>query len=234
MKPIAGILLFLLSSWSMGAWAAECRCEYPDKPALEAAARTIIGDFLAQAAQVGGPDADTLHVTVEATPQLIFIRFEDRSVTVPWWDDLPPPVHDLFSRVAGGEASGRRLFDLLFQQFLIPHEAAHWVQYRLGRYDGGSNYRHEADANRMATAYWAGTDGGEAYLAELEALLAVVVERVPDPTPAGTDPAEYFDTHYDTLAEDPMKYGYYQFRFMLDAIRQRDRLSLADLVLQPT
>ena len=39
MKPIAGILLFLLSSWSAGAWAAECRCEYPDKATLEAAAR---------------------------------------------------------------------------------------------------------------------------------------------------------------------------------------------------
>ena len=46
------------------------------------------------------------------------------------------------------------------------------------------------------------------------------------PLPAA---AAYFGTHYQELGADPMKYGYYQFRFMADALRMREQLDFAKM-----
>ena len=85
-------------------------------------------------------------------------------------------------------------------------------------------------ANRLAVAFWRTQPGGERFLAELERLATRTAALLPDPTPAGQDPVAYFGANYQTLGRDPLKYGFYQFRFMRDALRDRSRLDFARMV----
>jgi hypothetical protein len=112
-------------------------------------------------------------------------------------------------------------------------QAAHWIQSRTGGLTG-TPYDIENEANRIAVAFWRTQPDGEAFLMELERIIVGIVERVPDPTPPGDDPVAFFGENYMALAEDGVGYGYFQFRFMRDAIRDRHQLSLADMVAAPT
>ena len=91
-------------------------------------------------------------------------------------------------------------------------------------------YDNENVANRFAVAFWRTQPGGEPFLAELERLATRAAANLPDPTPAGADPIAYFGANYQALGRDPIKYGYYQFRFMRDALRDRAGLDFARMV----
>lgn len=43
---------------------------------------------------------------------------------------------------------------------------------------------------------------------------------------AGDDPGASFDAHYMELGQDPLRYSFYQYRFVLDPLRERSRLEL--------
>jgi hypothetical protein len=43
---------------------------------------------------------------------------------------------------------------------------------------------------------------------------------------AGEDPGASFDARYLELGQDQMRYSFYRYRFMLDALRERERLDL--------
>jgi hypothetical protein len=68
---------------------------------------------------------------------------------------------------------------------------------------------------------------GRAPLSRVLALRAA--SSLPDPTPPGEDPVAYFGANYQTLGRNPLQYGYYQFRFMADALRDRSQLDLAQM-----
>lgn len=207
---------------------------HADTARLRAAAQQLVDAF---AAQVGGDRASALgqppRVVVGNTPPFMFYDGRDstnRVVNVPWWETLPPPVRAAF-RTFAGETPGAdaHLFRAFFNRFLIAHEAAHWFQDRASVPEP-SAYAREDQANRLAVAFFRTQPEGERFLAELEGLAARAAASVPDPTPAGDSPARYFDANYDALGHDPYKYGYYQFRFMRDALRERTQLDLARMV----
>ena len=87
-------------------------------------------------------------------------------------------------------------------------------------------------ANRIAVAFWRTQPQGEAFLAELERLASRATAALPDPTPQGENPVTYFGGNYQELGRDPLKYGYYQFRFMADALRDRNNLDFGTIVAQ--
>lgn len=116
-----------------------------------------------------------------------------------------------------------------FNRFLIAHEAAHWFQARADRREA-TLYENENVANRIAVAFWRTQPQGERFLAELEQLAAAAAANLPDPTPPGESPVTYFGANYQTLGRDPLKYGHYQFRFMVDALRDRLQLDFAGIV----
>jgi pimeloyl-ACP methyl ester carboxylesterase len=204
---------------------------YSNAEELRVAAQGAVDRFGAQVAALGLDLGETPTVEVRNEPVLIYYDGDRGRIVVPWWDDLGPKERASFTVFAGGdEVQGERVFRALFHRFLIAHEAGHWLQHR-GNLSRGSAYENEADANRLAVAYWRTEPDGEAFLEELEPLLAVGVDHLRDPTPPGHDPVTYFSANVWELAEDPMSYGYYQFRFMLDAVRERARLDLEDMVL---
>jgi hypothetical protein len=190
---------------------------------LREASQFVVNRYASRASAAGVKPPYVPRVVVKTTPGLIFFTRENQSITVPLWPEVPPEARTMFLSFAGGDAAeAEELFRLLFNWFFIPHEASHWIRAELG--GDIDHYASEVEANDLAVAFWAGNPANGARLAALERILAEVIARVPDPTPPGMTPRDYFNTRYDELGQDPMKYGYFQFRFVLDSLRRRSAL----------
>lgn len=200
---------------------------YADPAQLRADAQSIVAAFAAEVARARGDIGAAPVVEVRNTPQLIFFRDDSNRIVVPWWETQPAEMRAVFRTFAGGgDAAAEHLFRAFFNRFLIAHEAAHWYQARANRREP-TLYENENAANRLAVAFWRTQPGGERFLAELERLASHAAASLPDPTPPGEDPVAYFGANYQTLGRNPLQYGYYQFRFMADAIRDRSQLDFA-------
>lgn len=206
-----------------------------DPAQLRAQTQAIVDAFAAGVTQARGATlGNAPAVEVKSSPQLIFFDFEPNTIIVPDWNTQPAEVREVFKTFAGGnEADAERLFRAFFNRFLVAHETGHWLQYKTWRGGPPDLYRHEQDANRLAVAFWRTQPGGEAFLSELQQLAERAAAALPDPTPRGEDPAAYFGKHYQELGADPMKYGYYQFRFIADALRMRQQLDFAAMAARP-
>ncbi|MES3035604.1 MAG: hypothetical protein V4813_16500 [Gemmatimonadota bacterium] len=204
---------------------------HADTAGLHVEAQRILQAFASGVQQARGSElAAAPTVVIRNQPQLIGFVGSVNQVFVPWWDTSPPEMRSVFQTFAGGgEAEAAHFFRAFFNRFLLAHEAGHWFQARAKR-EERTLYDNENAANRLAVAFWRTQPGGEALLAELESLAARAADRLPDPTPAGQDAVAYFGANYEDLARDPLKYGYYQFRFMRDAIRDRKQLDFAQMV----
>lgn len=204
---------------------------YTDTASFRADAQEIVAGFAAAVARARGASlAEPPTVQVRNIPQLISFGPSANTIVVPWWDTAPPGMRATFRTFSGGgDAEAEHLFRAFFNRFLIAHEAGHWFQFRADRREA-TLYENENAANRLAVAFWRTQPGGERFLAELERLATAGAGNLPDPTPAGEDPVAYFGANYRTLAADPLKYGYYQFRFMRDALRDRSQLDFARMV----
>ena len=204
---------------------------FADTAAMRNGAQAIIDAFAAGIARAHSAELGAVpSAEVRNTPQLIFFAGRSNTIVAPWWDTQPDEMRAVFRVFAGGDdADAEYFFRAFFNRFLIAHEAAHWFQARASRREA-TLYENENMANRLAVAFWRTQPGGEALLAELERLATAAAARLPDPTPRGEDPVEYFGAHYQELGADPLKYGYYQFRFMADALRDRAGLDFAEMV----
>lgn len=204
---------------------------YADAAELRNDAQAIIDAFAAEVARARGGTLDTPPAAeVRDTPQLIFFSGKSNTIVMPWWQTQPAEMRAVFRTFAGGsDADAQHFFRAFFNRFLIAHEAAHWFQGRAGRRER-TLYQNEDMANRLAVAFWRSQPDGERFLTELERLAGRALATLPDPTPPGEDPVTYFGANYQTLGRDPLKYGYYQFRFMADALRDRSQLDFARMV----
>lgn len=203
-----------------------------DTAEVQRYAQAIVDEFGVQAANAGFDLGPAPTVEVRNTPGLISYSGSRAQVVVPWWETLPTEQKAMFTLFGGDEAEGERIFRAFFNRFLVAHEAGHWFQARTDTRQP-TLYENENMANRIAVAFWRMQPDGEAFLAELERMLVDIVGRVPDPTPPDEDPVAFFGANYRALAEDGIGYGYFQFRFMHNTIRDRTQLSLTDMATVP-
>lgn len=199
-----------------------------DPDELRRYAQSIVDEFGVRADEAGFDLGPAPTVEVRNTPALIYYSSREAKIGMPWWGDLPSNQRAIFTLFGGDEAEGEQIFRAFFYRFLVAHEAGHWFQSRTGSQQP-TLYENEDAANRIAVAFWMTQPDGEAFLAELESMLAGIVDRVPDPTPPGEDPVAFFGANYRALAEDGVGYGYFQFRFMQAAIGDRHQLHLRDM-----
>lgn len=202
---------------------------YADTAVLRLGAQAVVDAFGERVAALRPDLGPVPTVQVHNTPLLIYYQPSEVQIVVPWWNDLPARQKAMFTVFGGDSVEGERIFRAFFNRFIVAHEAGHWLQHRTGTRQE-TLYANENQANGIAVAFWRTQPGGEALLAELERMLVGIVERTRDPTPAGEDPVAFFGANYRALAEDGVGYGYFQFRFMQSAIRDRARLELADMV----
>jgi len=207
---------------------------YTSAEQLQSGAQAIVNDFAAGVDRVrGGKPLIAPTVEVKNTPELISYHEDSNRITVPWWATQPAEMRAVFRRFSvGTDIEAEQFFNAFFNGFIIAHEAAHWFQSKANQSEP-TLYSNENQANRIAVAYWRTKPGGDQFLAHLEELANRAAASVPNPTPPGEDPVAYFGANYQLLAEDPLKYGYYQFRFMADAIHNRSQLDFVEMVGAP-
>ncbi len=198
-----------------------------DTADLRVEVTALIAEFRGRIAAAGAPLPYSPRVQLRVTPQLIYFNDGDSTIVVPWWDGLDPGTQHSFTALARDSSEGRRLFLDLFNWFLLPHELTHALQAHYAQL--WQPYASEAEANVGAVAYWMAL-GAERRLRSLDAALARALSHLPNPTPAGQDPATYFDQNYEALGANPQAYGYYQFHFIRQAIASRHSMTLEALV----
>lgn len=226
-------LRWLISILCAASWSVVAAGQ-PDTGQLRLDAQASVDAFAAEVAKArGGTLAVAPAVEVRNTPQLIFFESSANRIVVPSWESTPTEMRTIFRTFAAGgdDAGAERLFRVVFNRFLIAHEAGHWFQARANRREP-TLFQNEDAANRLSVAFWRTQPGGERFLAEVERLVAGAAAKLPDPTPPGEDAVAYFGANYQALGRDPLKYGYYQFRFMRDALAVRSQLDFAAMVAQ--
>ena len=204
---------------------------YSQPEHLKSDAQAIVDSFATEIQRVRGTALSvTPAVKVDNTPQLIFYSGKSNTITVPLWKEQPEEMKAVFRRFSGGDdAEAERFFGAFFNKFLVAHEASHWFQSETNKREL-TLYANENQANRLAVAFWRTQEDGDRFLADLEELATRAAQSAPNPTPPGEDPVAYFGANYQLLSQDPLKYGYYQFRFMADALRDRSQLDFAEMI----
>lgn len=199
-----------------------------DPATVQAGAEQTIRAYALAASEVVGDVGPLPEVVVENTPHLAYFNRQTHRIVVPYWPPQESTVAFFLTLTAGDEARARELFTELFDWFLVAHEATHWLQTVRGA--ALDYYYAEISANDGAVAFYGLFPESEERLLRLDALLAVALEQLTDPTPPSLDPATYFNAFYPTLTGDPYRYGYYQFRFIRDSIARRHDLAFAEIV----
>ncbi len=199
---------------------------------VQTTAERIVVAFVERVSEIAGavPAKAVPQVVVRNTPNLVYLDHQREEIVTAHWKTLDASAQSFFlSLVDDNDAEDAAcLFTSLFNGFLLAHEMTHWLQ----RYCGLmlDRYSSESMANDLAVAFFMDFEQGEAELLALRQQLQQAISRLSDPTPAGEDAATYFNSHYAELARDASLYGYYQFRFIIDSIRRRDKLDFEGFI----
>ncbi|GAB4305504.1 MAG: hypothetical protein Kow0097_03960 [Candidatus Bipolaricaulota bacterium] len=188
----------------------------------------LVQSYVAWVVPIAGPLPAPPILSVRNTPNLAYFDPRSNLIVVPCWPTLTDSQQAFFLSLTASAEEAALLFGELFNWFLIAHEMTHWLQHALDL--GGDPYTRERMANECAVAFFMESEAAEERLVELERILAYALDGLADPVPPGTDSAAYFNLHYHDLAQDPAKYGHFQFRFITDAIAHRKSFRLVDLL----
>ncbi|MBC7220647.1 hypothetical protein H5T55_04150 [Candidatus Bipolaricaulota bacterium] len=188
----------------------------------------LVQSYVTWVAPIAGPLPAPPIVSVRNTPNLAYFDLRSNVIVVPYWPTLTDSQQAFFLSLTPSAEEAALLFGELFNWFLVAHEMTHWLQRALDL--EADPYTRERIANECAVAFFMESEAAEERLVELDRMLAYALDALADPVPPGADPAAYFNLHYYALAQDPAKYGYFQFRFITDAVARRKSLRLVDLL----
>ena len=107
---------------------------------------------------------------------------------------------------------------------------SHYLFEEISPSEGMDLFDIEKNANEFAVAFWLTRPGVTVRLDRIARAARRIQQGLPNPVPKGADPKRYFNENYDKLGENPPAYGYYQFKFVADALAGRERLSFASMV----
>lgn len=157
-----------------------------------------------------------------------------RELVLPLWSQAPGGLQQVFERwiqLAGTGQSAADYFADTFNWALVLHELGHHLMFdHLTEAQLPSHAKQEEQANRFMVAWWASQPQARARLDRVGATWDALWTKLKSPVPAGADPIEHLQRNYWRIANDPDAYGWYQYRWMALAWRERDRLSLAETV----
>lgn len=137
------------------------------------------------------------------------------------WDKLPEENQTFFAMFYDGDLSkGQTLYEDYFLKFNLIHEVSHTIQVL---YDVKiDSYEMEQGANNLAVAYWSEVDPD--FITKIEKYVDIVLTKFESPVPEGEDEHQYFVENYEMLGANPSAYGYYQFKFVKNALDSNNTL----------
>lgn len=122
-----------------------------------------------------------------------------------------------------GEERIEYFFDLYFHWYNVVHEMGHCIVERYGA--EMPKAEEEMYVNALAVAYYRFA-GEEERLKELKDRLSKILSQFPSPMPEGEDFLSFYKRIWGTEAlNNPMIYGYFQFRSVLEALEHPQTLA---------
>ncbi|MBO6585628.1 MAG: hypothetical protein JJ953_05950 [Gracilimonas sp.] len=170
-------------------------------------------------------------ISVRNEPYLIFYNPTNNEVVVPWFEDLPVEMKTVMLDFANAaDMEGREFFQTFFNTFFYYHEFAHWGQYQMDGEINSDRYFSENEANEITVAYLQSSEEGQNFLDTIEPKVNALVNFLENPAPDGVSEEEYFNENYAQLGMNAYHYGYYQFKFVKNALDQRNSITLDEIV----
>jgi hypothetical protein len=231
--PTLGASLGLGAPGAAGA-AAPAADAQAAKEVVRAQCQAIVGRVLEQLRLANRAAKVVPKVIVRNEPFLIGIELKNLAqpeLVVPLWAEAAPPLQGLISqlaKLAGSSVAPQTFFEDTFNWALVAHEVGHYfVAEQVPSALRANDYVEEADANRFMVAFWNTQPKARERLDRCGEIWQSLSTRMPSPVPSGTSAEAHFTNNYRALSEDPMAYGWYQFKWMADAWRERDTLTFA-------
>lgn len=101
--------------------------EYATKEGLVQDANQLIGQFSVFIHNSGVQLPYTPGVKVSTTYKLIYCDTENKSIVLPYWQELYPEQRSIFTRWKGDES--QQFYISMFNWFFIPHELGHFAMF---------------------------------------------------------------------------------------------------------
>ena len=183
---------------------------YHDSASLVNDANNQIADFVAKVNAIQPVFTSKPLAVLNTKPYLIFYSPKGNQVNLPIWHQVMQQQKEFFTKLAGSEKEGEKVFALFFNGFYLPHELGHSLQSAANKKEA-NQYRNEYFANQVAILYWKKAKRKKE-LKQCYRYAKRLVSQLKDPVPEGEDPIKYFTDNYKELGADPYKYGYFQFK----------------------
>jgi hypothetical protein len=194
---------------------------YDSKDELETDVKKIILAFDVFMRDMGIEPPYIPTVNIKTGPYLIKWDEANRGIILPFWDELFDEQIELFKTLKGEYAE--ELFISMFNWFLIPHELGHFIN---PMEDSLSPYNRERAANEFAVAFYLSQKEYREKLDYIEKTLPGVLDLIPKIDFNCLSEEEYFNVNYTKLGSNPYAYGYYQFKFIIDILENKEDIDL--------
>lgn len=93
-----------------------------------------------------------------------------------------------------------------------------------------NHYQSEQEANEITVFYLESFDEGVQFLDYISPKVDSLVAFLDNPVPEGISEEEYFNENYSQLGLDPYAYGYFQFKFVQNALQKRGEITLEEII----
>jgi hypothetical protein len=220
--PLICIFCFtLLISNSTKVLAQDTFQRYDSKEELESDVKKIIEAFDVFIRDMGIEPPYVPTVTIQTGPYLIKWDEPNKSIILPFWDELFDEQKELFKTLKGEYAE--EFFISMFNWFLIPHELGHFIN---PMEDSLSPYNRERAANEFAIAFYLSQKESQEKLEYLEKSVPEVLDLLPKIEFNNYTEEEYFNMNYTKLGSNPNAYGYFQFKFIQDILENKEDIDI--------
>ncbi|MDH7604129.1 MAG: hypothetical protein QHH13_04440 [Melioribacter sp.] len=194
---------------------------YETKEALELDANKIIADFSQFVKNKGYSMPDIPKVKIQTEPFLIKLDKPNNVIIVPYWKDLTNEQKEIFKSWWGDNAEEQ--FTLMFNWFFIAHELGHYISPMIHDLNP---YQCEKEANEVAVTFFRRNSANIEKLDYVEKSLKQVLEMLPKIDFGNLSEAEYFNANYKKIGNIPNLYGYFQIKFVLNALNNHEDFSI--------
>lgn len=231
MKSLSIILLLFLISCSTNNSNKTASQAFETKEELIEKGENMVTDLKSMLETRGVSTGVIPSVSVRIEPYIIFYNPEKNEVVAPWYDDLPDEIKTVMHDFASAaEMEKREFFKTFFNKFFYYHEFAHWAQYQMDNQFSPDRYVSEMEANEITVAYLQNSEEGQEFLDVIEPKVDALVAFLENPAPDGVSEQDYFNENYSDLGLNAYHYGYFQFKFVQNALNQRESVSLDEIV----
>jgi hypothetical protein len=134
------------------------------------------------------------------------------------WKTVPTWFKNIFNfsatKMKNGE-TGESFFNKSVHQWIFIHELGHW--WRACQHQEATFYDEEKAADRIDIAYWRLMDS--VYMNFMAGVFQKQFDQF-NPLPAGQNPRQYLNDHYETIIRTPL-YNWYQSQMITTAYNER-------------